>query len=119
MIADCDIHRSVLTQPASWESKEDVSPSGEAAHFRSVALEAFSVTSRHKVTGADTGVGAIEKKTVGADRLIPMVLNNGRLSEKKRESKRQESGIREMDNIGGSNVTDQLEQAGPTNHGKW
>jgi hypothetical protein len=109
----------VLTQPSSWESKEDVSPSGEAAHSRSVAREAFSVLSGHKVTGAHTGVRAIEKKTVGADRLIPMVLNNDWFFEKKRESKRQQSGIREMDNIGGSNVTNQLEQAGPTNHGKW
>src|ERR1700689_2955834 len=105
MIADCDIHCSVLAQPASWESKQDVSPSGEAAHFRDVAIEAFSVSSRHEVTGADTGVGAIEKNTVGADRLIPMMLNNSRLSEKIRECKRQESGIRDMENIAESKAT--------------
>ena len=119
VIADCDIHCSVFAQPASRERKEDISPSGEAAHFRGVALEAFSVLSCHEVTGADAGVGAIKKETVGADRLIPMMLNNGRLSEKISESKRQESGIRDMDNIGGSNVTDQFEKAGPSNHGKW
>jgi hypothetical protein len=119
VIADCNIHCSVLAQPASWESKKDVSPSGDAAHFRSVAPEAFSVVSGHKVTGANTGVGAIEKKTVGADRLIPVVFDNGRLPEKKRERKRQESGIRDMHNVGGSNVINQFEQTGPTNHGKW
>ena len=100
VIADCDIHCSVLAQPASWESKKDVSPSGHAAHFRRVALEAFSVMPGHEMTGTDTGVGAIEQKTVGADRLIPVVLDNRWLAEKKRESKRQESGIREMHNVG-------------------
>jgi hypothetical protein len=51
--------------------------------------------------------------------LITVVFDNGRLPEKKSESKRQESGIRDMDNVGGSNVTNQFQQPGPTNHGKW
>jgi hypothetical protein len=52
------------------------------------------------MAGTDTGVGTIEEKAVGAYRLIPVVLNHRRLAEKKRESERQESGIRDMDYVG-------------------
>jgi hypothetical protein len=52
------------------------------------------------MTGTDTGVGTIEQEAVGADRLIPVVLDDRRLAEKKCQSKRQKSGIREMDNVG-------------------
>src|SRR5271154_4095886 len=87
MIADRNVHRNALAEPASWKSKNDVSPSGSVTHFCRIALDTFSVMPCHKMTRTHAGVGAIEQYAIGADRLIPVMLNHHRLATKKSESK--------------------------------
>src|ERR1700679_681219 len=118
MIADRNVHRNALAEPASWESENDVSPRGREAHFCGIALDTFSVMSCHKMPRTHAGVGAIEQHAIGADRLVPVMLNHHRLATKKSESERQQSGIRDMHNVGRPDLTDQFEQRGPTDDAK-
>src|ERR1700733_285242 len=88
MIADRNVYRNVFAEPAPWESKNDVSQRGRKAHFCRIALDTFSVMPCHKMTGTHAGVGAIEQYAIGADRLVPVMLNHHWLATKKSDSER-------------------------------
>jgi hypothetical protein len=102
--------------PASGKCKQQATQAPCPSEPLCIAPDAFCISPRHEVPRANAAVRLVYQKTVRAHRLVSIMFEYRWFSEQPREGERNESGIGNMDRIGGPHEFRQLETARPANH---
>jgi len=119
VVGNGNIRCNVFAYPAPWKGQHDGLQSSLTTSFRGIALETSAVTPGHKMTRADARVWVVEQNAIGTNRLVAMVFNDSRYTQKPSKRKWQKGRVRNVNEIGGPDVLYQRGQPGPANYGKW